>query len=240
MLNGMLQNSNGLSKSYIIPRFSDKLIMSIPYKGLMLSEEIQTLHIGHDYGVFRLPGQQIITSGKEYVYLHGYSLPKTIRAHVEETNPNRAWITLSRFIDLPGPWTDRSEDRVQPEKPIFVKIYCGTHRCSASIDNISRTGLGVLVYHLFDRNIKAEMGTHVKVEFPVWEEKQPLRICATVISITPLGRSLTKVGFRIDPNRKQVSTLEKYIHQRKEEIFTELNTDWMAYLEPRNTKDLFF
>lgn len=240
MLNGMILNTNGHTAPQILPKISGSLTMSIPYKGLMLSEEIQVLHIGRDYGVFQAPSQHLFTSIKDSVYLHGPYLSQTIHAHIEEINPHRAWITLSRFSYLFTQWRDRIDERVQPDKPMRVRIYCSTRRCSGTIDNISKTGMGILIYRLNEKQIHTELGSKVKIEIPFSNDAQPLRFDAIVMTVKTIGRSLAKVGLQIIPNKKQQVPLEQYVQFRRDEIFGELNSVWMSFQEPRGTKDLFF
>lgn len=240
MMNGLAQNSTGYTPPLGLSRLAEHLTLAIPYKGLMLSEDVRPLHMGRDYGVFQAPSHPVFASIKDRVYLHGPGLAQTIRAFIEEVNPQRSWITLSRFTPLATAWRDRQEERVQPSKPLQVRLFCSTHVCYGSIDNLSRTGIGILVYHLSEKQIRAEIGTRVKVEFLVDEKMQPNRVEAEVMTVKTIGRSLAKIGLRLYPSRKHQLLLENYIQNRRQEIYTELDQDWMSWQEPRLTKDLFF
>ncbi len=214
--------------------------MSVLYKGLVLSELIRPLHMGHDYGVFQASGQNYLTGIKEIVYLHGTEDPQTIRARIDEVNPKRAWITLSHFTPLQTNWRDRQEDRVQPARPIQVRLYHSSKLVSGSLNNLSVQGLGVLLYHMQEKGPKLDIGSRVRVEIPILYGFTPVKMDAHIQSMRFVGTNQVILGLQANPNRKQLLTLKQYIEYRKNEIFSELDTVKFARLEPRSTKDLFF
>jgi hypothetical protein len=214
--------------------------MSVMYKGLVLSEMIQPLHLGNDYGVFQAAGQNFLSGLKEVVYLHSADDPQTIRARIEEVNPKRAWVTLSHFTPLQTYWRERQEDRVQPSRPIHVRLSCTSQQLAGSLDNLSGQGLGVLVYHLRDKGLHAEKGTRVRVEIPVLNDLPLIKLDAVVQSKRYISTTQVILGLQVYPNRKQLLSLRQYIEFRKKEIFSELNTVKFARLDPRATKDLYF
>jgi hypothetical protein len=239
MLNGSIQKGQTQFIPIEIP-IAKTVLLSSPYKGLMLTDQVKVLHLGKDFGVFEASNHSVYSGIRDYVYLHGGSLMHTIRASIDEINPRRSWVTLSRFLPLPSNWRDRRDDRVQPARRIQARINCATHNCVGSVDNLSLSGLGVLIYHMGDRQIKQEIGTKVRVELQMTEENQPLRVDALVRSIHPISPMMVKVGLQIIPTRKVLMQLDHFVQMRKLEIFNELNSDWLSCHEPRSTKDLYF
>ena len=239
-MNTFLQRSNNTTPFQYRLSNMPGITMSVLYKGLVLSELIQPLHLGHDYGVFQASGQNYLTGIKEIVYLHGTEDPQTIRARIDEVNPKRAWITLSHFTPLQTKWQDRQEDRVQPARPIQVRLYHSGKLVSGSLNNLSVQGLGVLLYHMQEKGSKLDIGSRVRVEIPILYGFTPVKMDAHIQSIRFVGTNQVILGLQANPNRKQLLTLRQYIEYRKNEIYSELNTVKFARLEPRSTKDLFF
>lgn len=239
MLNGSLESAKSIFLPLDMP-CSMKMLLSSPYKGLMLTDQVKLLHVGKDFGVFEASNHAVYSGIRDSVYLHGGNLQKTVKACIHEINPRRSWITLSQFYPLATDWCDRRDERVQPARRIQARIACATHICSGSVDNISLSGLGVLIYHAGDRPIRQEIGIKVRVELQINEDLQPLKLDALVMSINPISRSLAKVGLKILPTRKILMALEPFVAIRRQEIFDELNSDWLACREPRLTKDLYF
>jgi hypothetical protein len=239
MLTGTIESAKSIFVPLDLP-CSMTMLLSSPYKGLMLTDQVKLLHVGKDFGVFEASNHAVYSGMKESVYLHGGNLLKTVKASIDELNPRRSWITLSQFHPLATDWSDRRDERVQPAHQIQAKITCATHMCAGSVDNISLSGLGVLIYHPGDRPIRQEIGVKVRVELQIHEDSQPLKLDALVMSINPISRSLAKVGLQIIPTRKILMALEPFVTIRRQEIFDELNSDWLACREPRLTKDLYF
>jgi hypothetical protein len=239
MLNGSLQNGNKPVVPFGLVDIRSVLLSS-PYKGLMLTDQVRVLHMGKDFGVFEACNHSVFSSIKDNVYLHGGNLTRTVKASIDEINPQRSWITLSRFQPLATPWHERREERVQPARPFYARIACASHFCLGRVDNLSLTGIGILVYHLGDKPIQQELGHKVRVELQLKEDRQPIKLDAVIMSIHPIGRSLMQVGLQIIPTRRVMLELDQFIQLRKREIYNELNADWLSWREPRLTKDLYF
>lgn len=239
MLNGSVVPATTLFIPVDLP-CTRTMLLSSPYKGLMLTDQVKILHIGKEYGVFEASNHAVYSGFKDCVYLHGGNLHNTVKASIDEVNTRRSWITLSQFKPLPTDWRERRDERVQPARRIQAQISCTSHMCTGSVDNISLSGLGVLIYHPGDRPIRQEIGIKVRVELQIKEDISPLKFDALVMSILPISRNLAKVGLQFIPTRKLLLSLEPFVNHRKQEIFDELNSDWLACREPRLTKDLYF
>ena len=239
MMNGIAYFPEKSEVPLCLPRLINLLAITIPYKGLLLTEDVRLLHSGKDYGVFQALNQPLYVSLKEQVYLHGPGLPNPMKAFIEEINLNRGWITLSRFKPLDSIWKDRREERVQPSKPLHIRLHNRSTQCLGSIDNISKSGMGILVDQKHGKDLLPEIGAKVKLDF-VWEERQIIHLNAVLISVKPIGQSLAKIGLTTQPGRKLQETLNRYIKNRKLEIMDELDSKWFNWQYPRTTKELFF
>jgi hypothetical protein len=237
---GVIPNTNSYIPMMDIPQWVVPLSLVIPFKGMMLSQEVKMLHHGKDYCVFQAPNQSICSSLKDSVFLHGRGSSQTYIAHIDEINPQRGWITLSSFVILHSNWHDRITERVQPRNPMYVSIRCSSRQCQGNLDNISISGMGVLVYKSAEDHILANSGKNVKIDIPNFDGDQSLRMEGRFVTKTRLSNRMIKIGFKVFPSNKQIRVMEKFIIRRRIEILDELDSNWMMWNEPRSTKDLFF
>ena len=215
-------------------------LLTIPYKGLSLTEPVRIFHIGRDYAVFQLPNSRVCAALKDRVYLRTPDSGKTIIASVEEVNFQRGWLTLCSFLPGRSEWRDRRSERVQTSLPVRVRLPCHHYEYYGTLDDLSIHGLGVLLYHVDDFKIPVEVGEKVHLEFKLPAVARPLRVDGTLIGMQSASKKLSRVGFHISPSRLHLNMLNKFIQQRRIELITELELIWMQTQEPRSSKDLYF
>jgi hypothetical protein len=239
-MNVLFETNNNHISPMELPQWAGPPTLAIPYKGMMLSQEVKLLHRGKEYCVFQAPNQSICSIIKDSVYMHGRGTSSTYIAHVDGINPQRGWIILSRFVFLHSAWRDRLTERVQPDNPMYVSIRCSGQRYPGNLDNLSISGLGVLVYRIAENHCLMETGKNVKIEMPNFYGGQSMQLEGTLVSINHISHRMMKIGIKVYPNNKIIRIMEKYIYQRRNEILNELDTNWLNWNEPRCTKDLFF
>ncbi len=240
----VLQGSTGLNSAIgLIQSLSyhgEPLTIAVPYKGLMLSQEIRLLHTGEDYAVLQSPNQRICAGLHDRIFIHSPSIPQKIIARIDEINPQRGWIIISDLVTSSNRWLDRKSDRVQPSQPIQVDISCGPTVCAGHLDNLSINGIGVLVYKYEEHPIKAKVGSPIHIAFRLPNEKQVLKLAGKIANFHFISQILSKVGIETNLSIRQELMLKQYIHNRKINILSEMENNWVLVQEPRSTKDLFF
>lgn len=214
--------------------------LSVPYKGMILAQEVKALRMGQDSGIFQLPNHQVCAGLRDLVYLHGPSLARPLAARVRELNTQRGWITLSDFHTTYNPWKERSCERVQPERAIQVTLTCLNQRCRGTLDDLSLVGMGVLIYAPPEKDIQLKHMENIRLEFHLPGDSQVLRVEGSMVFFTQISHTLAKMGLTIRPNRNQKARLSSYIARRSMELVEELETIWMKGQEPRPSMDLYF
>jgi len=211
-------NNNVITALGLIQSLSyhgEPLTITIPYKGLMLSQDIRLLHTGEEYAVLQAPSDRICAGLRDRVYIHSKSLPQKILAKIDEINPQRGWIIISDIVASSNPWWERRFDRVQPSQPLRAIIQSGPSNCAGTLDNLSLKGLGVLVYKFEEHPIKAKTGNHVQIAFRLPTEKQVIKVIGKIVNFHFISQLLSKVGIETQLTAHQELMLKQYIHSRK-------------------------
>ena len=218
----------------------EPLTITIPYKGLMLSQDLRLLHTGEDYAVLQAPNERICAGLHDHVFIHSKSITQKIVAKIIEVNPQRGWIIISDLVTSTNPWQERRHDRVQPSQPLRVAICCGSTSCAGTLDNLSLHGAGVLVYKFEEHPIKAKVGNPVQITFKLPNDKLPVKLNGKIVNFHFISQILSKVGVETQLSARQEFLVKQYIQMRKMNILTEVDNRWILVQEPRSTKDLFF
>jgi hypothetical protein len=222
------------------PAKSQCFMLSVPYKGMILSQEVKALRMGQDSGIFQLPNHQICAGIKDLVYLHGSTLARPIVARITELNTQRGWITLSEFQSAYNAWKDRVCERVQPENPVQVTLSCAAQRCRGTLDDLSLQGMGLLIYAPPEKDFQLKRMENLRLEFYLPGDPQVFRLEGSMVFLTQISHTLAKMGLTIRPNRSQRARMATYISVRSIELAQELEMIWMKGQEPRPSMDLYF
>ena len=147
MLSAVSPNSNHVFSilTYLL-QAGEKLTVQIPFKALLLTQEVRTLEIGDDYLILQAPNPKLCTSLQQRIYLHTSRSPKGMAASVLGLNLERGVITLTDFMFMDSPWSARRSDRVEPESTTHILLKYGDSSSKARLADISVHGMGVLVY----------------------------------------------------------------------------------------------
>lgn len=215
-------------------------LITIPYKGLDLTEMVRVFHIGQGYAVFQIPNPRMCAGLKDKVYLRNPESNNTIVARVGEVNIQRGWLTLCNFMPARSLWRERRSDRVQAGHPVQVRLQCQQHECQGTLDDLSIHGLGVLIYHTDGFKIPVNLGEKVHFEFRLPNDTKQIRMEGRLVCAQPVSKKLSRIGLHINPTRSQINTLNRFIQNRRMELLAELELLWMRTQEPRGSKDLYF
>ncbi len=223
-----------------IPNPNQPLILSVPYKGMILAQEVRTVRFEKDMGVFQIPNNQMCAGLKDRVFLRGSSLTRPIMARVCEINPQRGWITLSSFRTSPNPWKDRSCERVQPAHPILVTLTCRGQHCISTLDDLSLGGMGLLIYSSPEKEFVLKRTEKLRLDFTLPNDPFAYRVDGSMVFFTQMSRTLAKLGLKFESSRQQRARLARYIDHRTLELLRELEISWAKEQEPRGSMDLYF
>jgi len=215
-------------------------LITIPYKGLDLTEPVRVFHIGQGYAVFQIPNPRMCAGLKDQVYLRTPESQNTLVARVSEVNIQRGWLTLCSFMPSTNLWRERRSDRVQTGRPVQVRLQCQHHECQGTLDDLSIYGLGVLIYHTDGFKIPVQLGEKVSFDFRLPNDARQIRMDGRLVCAQPVSKKLSRIGLQISPTRAQINTLNRFIQHRRMELLTELEMMWMQAQEPRCSKDLYF
>jgi len=223
-----------------IPNSNQPFILSVPYKGMILAQEVKALQFGKDMGVFQLPNQHLCASLKDRAYLRGNTLARPVVARVAEIDPQRRSITLTGFKTSPNPWKERTCERVQPAQPIRVFLTCRGQHCYSTLDDISLNGMGVLIYSSPEKDLILKRMENIRVSFSLPDDPSVYRLDGSMVYFTQMSHTLAKLGLHFEPSRPLRARLDRYIEHRSMELLRELEISWAKEQEPRGSMDLYY
>ncbi len=211
------------------------------YRGLLLSQEVRILTVLQNSATFRTYNVTRLAPSEEGCFqLHHPVLDRPVRACLRHCSFDNNTFVLSDFAYLSRKWKERSHDRVQPQIPTIISLRCELLRIHAICSDISVKGMGVLAQRSPRLAAQLVVGKGILIDSPFFLEYRGKRLKGTVVSLSPVGPLLVRIGIQVDPDSNQALRLERYVAQRKEEIMGELGRAYLRALEPRRVEDLFF
>lgn len=191
------------------------------YKGLLFDEKVIPLRFGSNHVAFRAPSREVCCTLHDPVILHSRVLPETVRATTEAIDIGMGEVRLTNFEFTGTAWRDRSEQRIQPAKPILSTVKIEKNTYHANIANLSLHGAGLLVF-LMEESVPVRLiGLPCDLHF-LLDEQTPLSLQSRVITARMMGTSTLSLGLRLFPTATQEIWLENMIAHRKVEIMSEL------------------
>lgn len=241
MLSAVSPNSNHVFSilSYLL-HGGEKLTLMIPYKALLISQDVRTLHIGQDHIVLQAPTHHICSNIHDYVYINAARSPQGVIAKVQNLNLQRGIMTLTGFKFMDSPWHDRKSERVEPVEPLHITLTTKSDTFRGRLENLSLHGLGMLLYTKNVQNIPIKTGEYIYTRIVLGEDVPPLEMEGRLIATRSIGLTLSHLGMEIKPEGMQKTLLTQYIAGRRHEILNELEQISNHALDPRFSKDLYF
>jgi len=225
--------------SYLL-QGGEKLTLLIPFKGLLIAQEVRSLHIGQDHIVLQAPTHHICSNIHDHVYLYTVQSPQGMIANVQNLNLQRGIITLTGFKFMDSPWHDRKSERVEPVEPLHITLSTKNATFRGRLENLSMNGLGMLLYTKNFKNIPIKAGESVNTRIILGEDIPPLEMRGKLVASRLIGQALTHLGMEIRPEGLQKTLLTQYISTRRHEILAELEHLSNHVLEPKYSKDLYY
>ncbi len=241
MFSAVSPNSNHVFSmlTYLL-QAGEKLTVLIPYKALLLSQEVRTLEIGADHLVLQAPNQKICTSIQGRIYLYASRSPQGVAASVQEMDLERGIITLTGFKFMDSPWSERKSDRVEPGKTTHLLLKFGDNSYRARLADLSVHGLGVLIYAKEQNILPGQAGEKLKAEIKLEPDIPMVKLDTELVSRHNLSQSLTRLGLATSPRGLQKTLLSQYVSARRNDILSELDSVCSHVMDPRGSKDLYF
>ena len=241
MLSAVSPNSNHVfsTLSYLL-QGGEKLTLLIPFKALLITQEVRTMHIGQDHLVLQAPTRDICSNIRDHVYLHTDQSPQGLIANVQNLNLQRGIITLTGFKFMDSPWHERKSERVEPVEPLHITLSTKNATFRGRLENLSMNGLGMLLYTKNIKNIPTKAGEIVNTRIILGEDIPPLELRGKLVATRPIGQTLTHLGMVIKPEGIQKTLLTHYVSTRRHEILAELEHLSNHVLEPKYSKDLYY
>lgn len=241
MLSAVSPNSNHVFSilTYLL-QAGEKLTVMIPYKALLLTQEVRTLEIGTDHLILQAPNQRLCTSIQERIYLYTERSPQGVMAIVQEMNLERGIITLTGFKFIDTPWCERRSDRVEPGKPTHLLLKYGENSYKARLADLSLHGLGVLIYSKEQNLFPGQVGEKLKAEIKLEPDIPLVKLDTELVRCHVLSQTLTRLGLATSPRGVQKTLLSQYVAGRRHDILSELENVSSHVMDPRGSKDLYF
>lgn len=241
MLSAMSPNSNHVFSilTYLL-QAGEKLTVQIPYKALLLTQEVRTLEIGENHLVLQAPNQRLCTSIQERIYIYASRSPQGVMAQVQDMNLERGILVLTGFKFIDTPWSARRSDRVEPGRPTHLILKCGEQSHKARLADLSLHGMGILVYAKEMNVAPCQVGEKLKVEVRLEPDIPLVKLDGELVSYRSLSQTLFRLGLMTSPRGIQKTLLSQYVTARKNDILYELENASSHVLDPRGSKDLYF
>jgi len=119
-------------------------------------------------------------------------------------------------------------------------LRCNERSMSASLENISLIGVGLLAYKTAERGLEPREGSPVTVDFELPVMRGRISLRGRLVNVEYPCERLACLGVHTFPDMDQARVLERYVTHRKAEIVDELDTALNSAFEPRSVKELYF
>ena len=229
-----------LALAHLLASQAETLTLTHPYKGLVLSENVRVLSVEENQVVLQAHDTRILPVLKNCIHLHSQLFPYPVSASLVDLNQWTGKIRLQNLIFTGSEWKVRNGDRVQPRGPTYVTIRSGDNRITACLEDISKTGLGMVAYRLLERGADILTGDSVRLDFRLMEKDRVMSMNGIVVGMSRVGQSLVRIGVRFVAKPVQAWHLDDYINTRKNEILSELELTNRQSTERYRVEALYF
>jgi hypothetical protein len=210
------------------------------FKGMLVQQDVSILEVNADGAAFRPANIELYAALEHEVYLHSQMLPKPVVARIKSINLNQDKIVLSGFAYTDVEWKKRQHERVQPKHPTYVNLHWKGKMIRPYLENISAGGMGILAFKLDEAEMRIQPGSNVHFDFELAADCSFTGLKGVVIYINGSSSSSAKIGIKLFPKVQEARLLEKFVAQRKQEIFEELTQAYWELSRPTGVEALYF
>jgi hypothetical protein len=191
------------------------------YKGLEFCQDVTVLNVCPRYAIFNTSCADRFLEVGKMVYLQSAGLERPLRATVVGKNSLRSRIILSSFRFSTHAWIHRATPRVQPDRPIYAAMSCGSHEITARLIDIQANGIAVVANTNSLEQAVVNPGAVMHAGFQLLPELSLKKVSGMVQNMSVFNPSLTRIGIRLEAGPGLTLVLQKYILHRQEEILRE-------------------
>ena len=208
------------------------------YRGMHFHEDIHPVQVRSDHVVFRSPSVRLSLMLRPRVYVHNRWLPETMWAVPQVASGSPGEMRLKEFAYTGTFWSDRREQRVQPDSPLQAELLMNGVIQPITIQNISTQGV----------NVWLDTGSGGDMEIPInqpavvtilLEPEIRMDIQGRVANRHNLGHGILALGVHLTPDSTQKTWLDLYVAERKE-ILMELDELVFNRLGSHQIQEQFF
>ena len=137
-------------------------------------------------------------------------------------------------------WKNRTRDRVQPKSTVFVEIKYKNQSLRGKLDDISTSGMAMLVNQTLNPTTNLDCHKNVMLSFKLAPECKFKTLIGTIVYLQPAGSRLIRLGIKFIPYSEELACLETYISTRKAEILAELDQTYQDSDTRSQVANLYF
>jgi hypothetical protein len=218
----------------------EKLDLTRSYRGLNIRQGAIITGFKDDKILLKVRIDRAYTCPDGPIYIHDKRIAHSVRGSFHLNNFNSGIAELSDLNWVWQKWKNRAEDRVQPLKTTFVELdYDGTE-CKGVLENISTTGMAVLINKSLDPSIELSAEKKVLLSFTLSPDCIFKTLIGSIIYNAMTGSNLIRLGIKFIPYFEEIGCLSTYISARKAEIFAELGQNYRDSETRSQVTNLYF
>lgn len=214
--------------------------VEIPAKGLLIKENIEICDFSRDRLEARSTNISRFCTGLFNYPVFVKTNDKSLMCHLSDLMVYTGRLTLSDFRFMDQVWIERQYDRVQPKQPTFVSVKKDKAKTTASLFDLSQTGMSILIDKSCVPDLSMMLGIEYQVQVNFSPKDTPCFCKGRVVQVRPIANNLIKIGMDISSQKKDEKKIAQYLFDRKREILDELFKNFLELLNFRDTKDMYF
>lgn len=174
------------------------------------------------------------------VYIQDRRISKPVRGSFHLDNSTTGAGVLSELGWMKRKWKERTCDRVQPRTTVHVEVECRNLEIRGNVENISASGMALLVNKSLAGCIDTAPPDKVLLDFTLQPGCEFHTLAAAVVYRQAVGSNLVRLGIKFIPYFEELTCLRAYVARRKAEILAELGQDYRDCETLSQVANLYF
>jgi hypothetical protein len=201
---------------------NEKLSLTRSFHGLSLKQGAAVTRVEDGKIFLKVSNSPAHASADGPICVHHRRLSYLVRGSFHLDNCYTGVGVLSDVNWIQRKWKNRAEDRVEPKSTVTVDIKVQNQGLRAKLDNISTSGMAVLINKSLVPGSSLECGSQVLLGFALSPECKFTTLIGMIVYLQPTGTNLIRLGIKFIPYFEEVACLKAYVSSRKAEILAEL------------------
>ncbi|MDR3577149.1 MAG: PilZ domain-containing protein [Anaerolineaceae bacterium] len=212
------------------------------YNGVTITQEARILSLGEDFVELQTPYYQFMCVALQgHTHLHSPGLPCMVSADLKGLELTSGKIRLRNFSCLSRLSEVRLAGRVAPQEPIRTILHLKNKDFSASVADLSTSGIGIWAYKIREKGINLEPNSLINLDYYLPRQSKKFTLKGKVAYLKPAKSSIMfRLGVCVKPNNEQENKLQEYIRLRHQDILRELEQAFNRSFEPLRTANMFY